>query len=148
MHRREWITTAGVLATGVGVAAAQRPPAAQSGPAHDHHAAADTALLEAAAECVKRGKLCRAHCLELLSNKDVSIAGCAHAVADMLAVSAALEDLAAAGSRHARAVARAMIGVLKDCEAECNKHKDQHAACRDCSESCARLRIEAGRAAA
>lgn len=149
MQRREFLPAALALASGIGAAHAQKKPAAAgAAAAHAGHVQIDAALIDAASECEKRGRLCLSHCVSLLSAGDTSMAGCARAVTDMLTLSQALSQLASAGSRHTRAAARLIGAALGDCEAECKKHAEQHEACRLCAECCGRLAKEAARAAA
>src|SRR5579883_39436 len=140
MNRREILMGAGALAL-ASVARATRP---KTGDAHHHggHDAGPQPLVEAAADCLKRGEACEQHCFVLLGGGDASMAPCAIAVRDMLASVRALFTLAAAGSRYTAKMARLCAEVCRDCEAECRKHADKHPPCRDCADACARMQQE------
>ncbi len=125
----------GALACGGGNAVAQNAAKVPSGAPR---AAADTALAEAAYACLGKGQSCLAHCIAMLAAGDTMMAGCAPAVHDMHAVMSGLAAAAASGSRHLKALARVAMEFCKDCEAECRKHADMHAVCKECAEACAK----------
>ena len=152
MNRRDMLVSTGsmvvsaslgAIACGGGTAVAQNtpkaPPAPQPPPpGHVHVHGADTNLAEAAYACIGKGQSCLAHCIGMLAAGDLSMAGCAPAVHDMHAVMQGLAAAAASGSKHLKALARVAMEFCKDCEAECRKHADKHAVCRECMEACAR----------
>lgn len=74
----------------------------------------------------------------MLAAGDMSVAGCAPAVHDMHAVMQGLAAAAASGSKHLKELARVAMEFCKDCEAECRKHADKHAVCKEGMEACAR----------
>ena len=112
------------------------PPGSGSAPADPHagHAMGNSALAMAAAHCVVAGDACLAHCLILLGDGDTSMAGCAKAVREMLAVCRMLGTLAT-GSTHLREAAALCTAVCKDCQAECDKHADKHPECKACKDA-------------
>ncbi len=136
MNRREVLVGAGALAlAAVAKAAPKDKPAAEA-----HHGGMQS-LVDASADCLKKGEACESHCLGMLGSGDTSMAACSTAVRDMIASSRAVMTLASAGSKHTRALAKACADICKDCEAECRKHQ-QHPPCHDCAEACARMQQE------
>jgi Cys-rich four helix bundle protein (predicted Tat secretion target) len=138
MNRREALLSTGsmVVSASLGaIACGTRNAVAQAPHVHPE---TDAALIDAAFDCSKKGNACIFHCLHLLSSGDASMAGCASAVNDMVAVTDALAKVASHGGKHVAAVARLAIDVCKDCEAECRKHAEHHAVCKDCADSCQR----------
>jgi len=149
MNRRDALLTTGsmfvsaslgALACGGGQAVAQNttvntPKTPATPPGHEHHHG-DTALFDAAQGCLAKGRACIAHCIALLGAGDTSMAGCAKAVHDMHAVMEGLAAAAASGSKHLPALAKVAMEFCKDCEAECKKHADKHAVCKECMEAC------------
>lgn len=110
------------------------PPA----PEPKQHAAAgpDEPAMRCASACIAAGQICLQHCLGLLGVGDTSLAACARAVSDMIAVSQATQALAAAGSPELKAQAGVAVAVLTRCEEACRQHAGHHDACRDCAERC------------
>jgi Cys-rich four helix bundle protein (predicted Tat secretion target) len=135
MNRRDVLFGAGALALAT-VAKAAPPP--KAGEAH-HHDTAIQPLVDASAECLKKGEICEQHCFALLGAGDTTMAACAMSVRDMLASARGMFTLASAGSKHTRVFGKACAELCKDCEAECRKHQDKHQPCRDCAEACARM---------
>ena len=107
---------------------------------HHHHHSADNPFAEAidvAWDCVAKGKACENHCIQLVKSGDTSIADCLDAVSEMMPICSAFAQLAASQSTHIKALAEVCLAICKDCEAACEVHKDKHAECKDCMESCA-----------
>lgn len=124
---------------------AAAPPTPAPAPAHHdhaHHADPDAhashAVLDAASDCVQMGQICVQHCLVLLGQGDTTMAPCARAATDMLAITQAVLALAAGSSQHLKAQAQVAVAAAERCEAECRKHADKHPTCKDCAESCAK----------
>lgn len=153
MNRREAIFTTGsmlvsaslgALACGGNQAVAQNTPKAPPAPpppgagGHPHHHGGDTALLDAAHGCLAKGEACVAHCLAMFANGDTSMGGCGKAAHEMHAVMQGLAAAAASGSKHLPALAKVAMEFCRDCEAECRKHADKHAVCKECMDACAR----------
>jgi Cys-rich four helix bundle protein (predicted Tat secretion target) len=137
MKRRDVLVGASALALAAVAKAAPPKP----GEAH-HHESGALPLVDASADCLKKGEVCEQHCLTLLGSGDTTMASCAMSVRDMLASVRGLLTVASAGSKHTRTLARACADICKDCEAECRKHQDKHQPCRDCAEACARMQSE------
>lgn len=125
-------------------AAPATPPATAPAPAHDHthhadpNAHASHAVMDAASDCLQMGQICVQHCLILLGQGDTSMAPCARAATDMIAVAQAVLALAAGSSELLKAQAQVAVTAAERCEAECRKHADKHPTCKDCADSCAK----------
>jgi Cys-rich four helix bundle protein (predicted Tat secretion target) len=134
MERREMLGTLGALAL-AGVAAHN----AIATEDHSHHhsgGAKYQPLINATGDCVAKGEACLAHCLILMGDGDKSMAGCAKAVNQMLALCGALQKLAAQSAPQTKALAKVALDACTECEKECKKHADKHAECKACRESC------------
>jgi Cys-rich four helix bundle protein (predicted Tat secretion target) len=105
-------------------------------------------LQDTALNCVKAGQVCINHCLDSYAMGDLSMAGCARTVDQMLAVCSTLAKLASVGSPHLARMAKVAYGMCKDCEKECRKHADQHAECKACADACAACAEECEKVAA
>lgn len=137
MNRRELLTLAGGV--GAVMLAGNKVLAAGAAPTPAKPSEANQALAAAAAACVNSGSACLQHCLSSLGTGDTMMAACSKAVADMLAQTRALVDLANAGSKHLKAAAKVASDIAKDCEAECRKHQAMSAVCKKCGEDCSAL---------
>jgi Cys-rich four helix bundle protein (predicted Tat secretion target) len=140
MNRRDSFATTGSLAllAAVGAIACVGNAQAQGVAAPATPPRGDPDLAAAAHGCQAMGEACLAHCIALLGSGDTSMAGCAAAVFDMLAVMRGLGAVATSGGKRLADLARVAAGFCKDCEAECRKHEGHHATCRECAEACAR----------
>lgn len=138
MDRRAALKTAGTLA----IAALATPALAEPHSHHHHGDQPNAQLIGTAGTCIEKGNLCIAHCLTLLGDGDKEMAACAKSVHQMLAVCTALQQLATQQSPHLGEMAKLAAATCKECEAECKKHADKHAACKDCMEACAACRKE------
>ena len=135
MDRRELLQSAVAFTF---VAAATSAIAADDHSHHQHGAGAKyQPLIDATGACIAKGEVCLAHCLTLLGDGDKSMAGCAKAVNQMLALCSALQKLAAQNAPQAKALAKVALEGCTECEKECKKHADKHAECKACAESCA-----------
>ena len=109
---------------------------------HTHHADpnahANHAAMDAASDCLQMGQICVQHCLILLGQGDTTMAPCARAATDMLAVTQSVLALAAGSSELLKAQAQVAVTAAERCEAECRKHADKHPTCKDCADSCAK----------
>lgn len=94
-------------------------------------------LIDAAADCVKTGEACVAHCVTVLSEGEKEMAACQATVLETLAICAALQQLANLNSPHLAKVAAVARDICKDCETECRKHESKHSICKDCGDACA-----------
>lgn len=133
MDRREALQ--GVVSL-TALAAATNAAAQQEQHQHHHAGGKYSALVEAAADCVKTGEICLAHCHVSLATGDKSLGECAKRVSELLAACHALRSLAAQNSRFVPRYAKLTMDVCNACEKECRKHA-QHEQCKACGESCA-----------
>ncbi|MDP2761090.1 MAG: four-helix bundle copper-binding protein [Sideroxyarcus sp.] len=141
MDRREMLkaATGGIMlaATGNAVFAAEDHAGHQH--MHDMHGSGNKnqGLIDAAADCVKKGHACLNHGIQLWSegeNKGMAI--CAMRVNEMIAACAAIEQLAGNNSAHLVNMAKVVMDVCKDCEKECRKFEKEHEPCRQAADSC------------
>jgi Cys-rich four helix bundle protein (predicted Tat secretion target) len=144
MNRRELLIGSGAVLVAA-AAQAQKNKAVAPATGHEHHGG-PAPLVDAAADCIKKGQSCLAHCLTLLGTGDTSMTSCAKAVSDMVAVAEALLAVATANSKHTKNLAKVAADVSRDCEAECKKHADKHAECKACMECCTKLIAESAKA--
>lgn len=104
---------------------------------HQHdHINSNTALVDTAMDCLKKGQACLDHCFVLLKKGDNSVAACADTVNEMLVMCTALSQMASYQSKHLAKLAKVCAAACKDCKKECDKHADKHAECKACAESC------------
>lgn len=144
MDRRNFITATGAAA---GTLLLVREGQAAHHEHEHHHGAAKSgaphdALVRSTAECIGRGEVCLAHCIDLLATGDTMLAECAKRVNEMIALCGALRTIAAQDAPSLHALARVTDEVCQRCEEECRKHQDHHTQCRDCAEVCAACRRE------
>ncbi len=112
--------------------------AASSGPAN-------AAFAAALAECTEKGEACLHHCIALLSKGDTSMAECAAAVNDMLAICRGMGVLAVSDSKHLAAAAKVCHDLCSDCAAACKPHAAHHDTCKACGEACEATMAEASK---
>jgi Cys-rich four helix bundle protein (predicted Tat secretion target) len=137
VKRREVLLAgSGMLASAVlgerAVSAAEPQP-------HAHGAlpAGTAAFTRAVAACVDTGNACLQHCLDAFATGDKTLAACADAVNQMLAICRAAGVIAVGGSRHRAQAIQLCSAICGDCEKECRKHEAEHAVCKACAEACA-----------
>jgi Cys-rich four helix bundle protein (predicted Tat secretion target) len=140
MERRDLLIGSGAMAAALLsklAAADEHEHAAEEHHHHEHHERKYAALVATAGDCVKTGRVCADHCLDMFAEGDNSTAACARSVSQLIPVCAALQQLAAQNSKHLKHFAAVAQEICRDCERECRKHEKEHQACRDCAESCA-----------
>jgi len=144
MDRRDFIVAAGASTIAV---AAGRAALAADNPHAMHGAASSTgpgaapwltnaAVVEAAADCGRAGRICLQHCLQMLRSGDSSMNRCSETVSAMLPMCQAAEALAIQGSPHLKALAAVCAKACRDCEAACKEHAGHHEPCKRCMETC------------
>ena len=144
MNRRDFIATAGTIAT---LAAVTAPALAEE---HEHHHHGDgpyAMLVHRASDCVISAEACLAHCLDLFAAQDTSVAACAKTVTEVLAVCGALTKIALANSPRLVAYAHTAEAFCRACADECKKHADKHAPCKACMDACLACADECAKAA-
>lgn len=146
VSRRELLVAAGALASvagaGAAAAASHHDDATHAAAgAHDHaaHAPRRPDLLRAVEACSSTGRRCVSHCLVTFREGDTSLADCAAAVHEMVAVCAAMETLLASNSSQVPGLAKVCLDTCETCAAECEKHAAKHQECRECQEACEAL---------
>jgi Cys-rich four helix bundle protein (predicted Tat secretion target) len=107
-----------------------------SGMDHSAMGSKHKAVIDTASDCIAKGEVCVAHCLEMLKAGDTSLVDCMKSVSIMMPMCAALMRLAALDATRLKELAAVCKDVCSDCEAECKKHADKHAVCKACMESC------------
>jgi len=103
---------------------------------HHHHQQPDGALVRSALHCVRDGRLCADHCIDLLKTGDTTLADCLDRVSELAQACDTLAWMASHQSPHLPAYARVTIDVCKDCREECLKHAETHEICGTCADSC------------
>jgi Cys-rich four helix bundle protein (predicted Tat secretion target) len=92
-------------------------------------------LMDYLLENIKMGEICNQHCMHMFQMGDTTLADCAIAVQEFIAVSQAVMKLASHNSKHLNCFVEASIYVAESCEKECLKF-DQHIQCSDCATAC------------
>jgi len=142
MDRRELLRTVGVAS----VVAAPAAMRAQQSP-HVHGAAPHQVLVAAANECLAKSEICLAHCHQNLAEGDKSLGACAKSVNEMMALCGALGSIAAQNAPSLPKLSAVVLDACHRCEAECRKHQNEHAPCKDCAEACVACAAECRKAA-
>ncbi len=132
IDRRKLLIGAGAIVSVASAGAAWGASVHQHQPSYNKQG-----IIDASIDCIKKGQACVDHCLELFKTGDTSVAECADAVHEMLAICTALSQFASYQSRHLKSLAKVCIDVCQDCENECRKHAEKHAACKACANACA-----------
>ncbi|HUW24965.1 MAG TPA: four-helix bundle copper-binding protein [Gallionella sp.] len=94
-------------------------------------------LIDAAADCVKKGHACLSHGLHLWTqgeNKGMAI--CAMRTSEMIAACDGIGQLANYESAHLVKMARVVMDICKDCEKECRKFEKEHVQCKQAADAC------------
>ncbi len=135
MDRRELLQSAAAITF---AAVATTASSAEDHSQHHGHGGSSKyqSLISATSDCVAKGQTCLAHCLVLLGSGDKGMADCAKSVNQMLALCAALQNLAAQNSTLTPALAKITLDACNECEKNCKKHADKHAECKACMEAC------------
>jgi len=139
LSRNEFLKTAGGAIVGMSVLPALSPLLAKKNSKHEHHhhmGGKYNKLMEAGSHCIEQGLLCADHCIELLKNKDTSIAQCLETVEEMLPVCKTLVDLAGYNSKYLKKYAEVCILYCEECAKQCKKHAKKHKECKNCMDSC------------
>jgi Cys-rich four helix bundle protein (predicted Tat secretion target) len=123
------------------VSAGQATPKPAVKPASQAPAGPFAAVQRAAAECVRAGEGCVAHCAKELANGNTQMGKCNLSAHDMRAICGAMLSLASAESPFAKRIAAACADACKACSQACFEHQEHwahgmHLACKACYESC------------
>ncbi|OGG97397.1 MAG: hypothetical protein A2508_04785 [Candidatus Lambdaproteobacteria bacterium RIFOXYD12_FULL_49_8] len=101
---------------------------------HGHNPYAE--LIKSSIDCLEKGRICQAHCLESFKAKDTELAKCLEQVVQMMAAVDALNQLAISGSKYVKEFAGVCQKICLDCAEECKKHAKKHNTCKDCMDAC------------
>ncbi|MFN4264468.1 MAG: four-helix bundle copper-binding protein [Aquabacterium sp.] len=119
----------------------QHPASGASTPEHcqEHGSASAVSqdLLQALSRCIVASDVCLAHCIDLMSHGDTSMAACARRVTETRALCEAMLTLASQKSPLLPRLSAVAKDACKACEDECRKHAAHHQACKNCAEACA-----------
>lgn len=99
------------------------------------------ALLASLQACLAKVQACGAHCDVQLASGNKEFARCAAAVADMLSIGWATQNMVARRSTLAKKVVEMCAAACKECSAACLEHKahwahGMHVECKECMEAC------------
>jgi Cys-rich four helix bundle protein (predicted Tat secretion target) len=131
-----------------GAACAQQTPQARD--PHEGHQMRDAppagppsaelqAVIDATAGCQRAGRVCLARCTDHLAAGTPMMEHCQRAVMNMLAVVAAMADVAGyrnAAPANMKAMASACAAFCRTCAAACEPHSGHHEECKACMDAC------------
>lgn len=139
--RREFLSTAGtaVAATTFLASRASAAPAAAATAKEPKDAYSDVSAT--AADCIRTGEACVAHCGDELGRGNTAMANCNKRVHEMLAMVQAMLTLASSKSEFAKRHAANCADACKACAAACLEHKEHwghgmHLPCKACYDAC------------
>jgi Cys-rich four helix bundle protein (predicted Tat secretion target) len=101
--------------------------------------AAHKAVIESTADCLRSGRVCLARCTDHLASGTREMEHCQRAVMNMLAVVAAMADVAGyANAKPANlpALAKTCAAFCKSCAEACEPHAGHHEECKACLDAC------------
>lgn len=94
------------------------------------------AVIDKSMECVKYGRACAQHCVEMFQSGDQSMKDCYAAVQELIVSCDALSQFARQHSAHMREFMQVCTSVCESCEKVCRKYEKDYKQCHDCAESC------------
>jgi Cys-rich four helix bundle protein (predicted Tat secretion target) len=107
---------------------------------HGAHAAATNpevqAIVDTSLDCVKTGRACAQHCVEMFQMGHNTMKNCYAAVEELIVSCDALAQLAQQNSAHLREFMLTCTKVCASCEKMCRKYENDYRQCKDCAESC------------
>jgi Cys-rich four helix bundle protein (predicted Tat secretion target) len=136
---------------GVGAALAAASARAQTGadphaghvmndaPAAPGLSGAHRAVVDSTADCLRTGRVCLARCTDHFASGMKEMVDCQRAVMNMLAVVAAMADVAGyanAAPRNLRSLALTCAEFCTACADACDPHAARHEECRACRDAC------------
>lgn len=139
--RRDFITTTGAAVAAASFLASRDASSATTATTPAKAADPYADVMATAADCIRTGEGCVAHCSEELAKGNTQMANCNKRVHEMLAMVRAMETLAASKSEFAKRHAANCADACKACAAACNEHKEHwghgmHMACKACYDAC------------
>lgn len=129
-----------------------RPSAAASAPAHQHHSQPMSECAAACAKCQQACDSCAAHCLSLLDEGKKAHAQTLQTCLDCAEICAAADRIVARGGPFSEIICRACADACVRCAEACERFTDdEHMAecakeCRQCANACQRMVGEETRA--
>lgn len=134
MNRRKAIKQSGLLAATTLVASSISSKSMASSSSNGAHPFGET--IDSTADCIKKAKICRQHCIESLSTGSTMMAECMGAVSEMLVACRAMNDFASQKSTYAKDFVKLCIEACQKCADACKPHRSHHDECRECYEAC------------
>ncbi|EQA38048.1 twin-arginine translocation signal/Cys-rich four helix bundle protein [Leptospira inadai serovar Lyme str. 10] len=101
-----------------------------------------TSAILASGECVVRGELCIAMCIEALSSGKSELADCLKSVEETVALCNAFIKLGSLNSTSSKKIAAICLNVCESCAKQCDKHADHHEECKACADACKACMVE------
>jgi Cys-rich four helix bundle protein (predicted Tat secretion target) len=95
-------------------------------------------LLESLEECADACGRCYAFCISSITPDNTMLLGCLKTLSELIPVCDATLKLARLESAQTLDLVKACGKLCGKCAEECKKHKEHHAVCADCMESCLR----------
>ena len=92
--------------------------------------------IENASDCIAKGDICKAHCVELMGMGQKNMYECMKSVAEVTALCESFIALASQKSPLTKKLAGICIQACENCKKECMKHAAHHKQCKDCADSC------------
>lgn len=152
LDRRDLLTGLGGLGALLvtSSACAQPKPAQDPHAGHAGHGMKDAApatpaskellaIIESTAECARAGRWCLSRCTDHLASGTPMMEHCQRAVMNMLAVVAAMGDVAGyrnAVPQNVKALASACAAFCRACADACQPHAEHHEECKACMNAC------------
>ncbi len=101
--------------------------------------AAHKAVIASTADCLRTGRVCLARCTDHLASGVPMMEHCQRAVMNMLAVVAAMADVAGyanAKPANLKLLANACAEFCRSCAEACKPHASHHEECQACMDAC------------
>ncbi|WCL49894.1 four-helix bundle copper-binding protein [Leptospira sp. GIMC2001] len=136
MNRKEFIRNATVGVATVGIVSAL------SAQEHKHNMPATKSnkkyskALMSAIHCKLAAEICLSHCIEEMGKGDKTLLGCATSTRETIAICDSFIQIASQDSKFTKKTAGLCAEICKNCAAECKKHAEHHAICKECMDSC------------
>ncbi|TGK19244.1 Csp1 family four helix bundle copper storage protein [Leptospira fluminis] len=92
--------------------------------------------ISAASECILKGELCIAMCIDQLSQGRSEMSDCLRSVEETVALCRAFLKLASLNSNSTKRLASICLEVCEACSRQCDKHSEHHEECGECSTAC------------
>ena len=93
-------------------------------------------IIDTSLDCVKTGRACAQHCVEMFQMGHNTMKDCYAAVEELIVSCDALAQLAQQNSKHLREFMLTCTKVCESCEKICRNYEKDYRQCKDCAESC------------